>query len=399
MLKREIYLKKIRGFYDDTTLIKIIYGMRRSGKSILLKQIMDELIKKNIKEENIIYINMELVKYDFLNNYMDLNNYIENLKINNDIYYVFIDEIDKIENFEKTINSLRVSDSYSIFIAGSNSKMTFNELSTDLTGRYVSFKVKPLSFNEIVKLKNVNTDKYIELLQDIFKWGSLPQRFKYDNEDEKINYISSVYDSIILKDVIERLKVKDITTFNKIFQYILEIETREFSVENVSEFLKREHHSISNETLYEYLDALTKVFILDKVYRYDIKGKNILKTLSKYYVADLGIKNIKCTNLEINYSVALENIVYNNLIYLGYTVYVGKTAKGEIDFVATKMNEVKLIQVTYKMDNDETIRREFEAFKNLDYKEKYIITLEENVESKDDVKVINLFDFLLNENF
>lgn len=399
MLKREKYLKKVRGFQDDTSLIKIIYGMRRSGKSILLKQIIDELIEKNIKKENIIYINLESVKYEFIKTYLELNDYIESLKKNEGIYYVFIDEIQKIENFEKAINSLRITDEYSIFITGSNSRITFQELSTDLTGRYVTFKVNPLSFKEVVELKKIKNNKYEELLFDMFKWGSLPQRFKYEDEEERINYISSVYDSILLKDVIERLNVKDVTSFNKILQYILEIETRAFSVEKIVKFMKKEHHTISNETIYNYLDILTKVFIINKVYRYDVKGKNVLKTLSKYYVSDLGIKNIKSTNTEINYSTCLENLVYNNLIYLGYTVYVGKTNKGEIDFFAIKMNETKLIQVTYKIENEETRKREFGAFDNLDYRNKYIITLDKNVESTEDIKVINIFDFLLDEEF
>ena len=177
MLTREKYLSKIRGFYHTESLIKIIYGMRRSGKSVILNQIMEELIKTGIKKENIIYINFESLKYDFIKNAKDLYNYIESLKVNNNKHYVFLDEIQKVEEFEKGINSLRVTNDYSIFITGSNSRMTLLELSTDLSGRYVSFKVNPLSFKEIVELTNTKKKDYEKLLYDIFKWGGLPQRF------------------------------------------------------------------------------------------------------------------------------------------------------------------------------------------------------------------------------
>ena len=221
MLIREKYLSKIRDFYDITSLIKIIYGMRRSGKSVILTQIIDEIKNKDVNEENIIYINFESLKYDFIKTAKDLYNYIESLTVNNNKYYVFLDEIQKVENFEKGINSLRITDKYSIFITGSNSRTTLLELSTDLSGRYVSFKINPLSFKEVVELTNTKKDKYEELLLDIFKWGSLPQRFLFKNDNDKINYLESVYDSIILKDIVERLNIKDISSFNKLLQYIL----------------------------------------------------------------------------------------------------------------------------------------------------------------------------------
>ena len=198
MLIREKYLSKIRSFYHTESLIKIIYGMRRSGKSVILNQIKDEIIKSGVDEENIIYINFESLKYDFIKNAKDLCNYIESLKVKNDKYYVFLDEIQKVEDFEKGINSLRITNDYSIFITGSNSRMTLLELSTDLSGRYVSFRINPLSFKEIVELTNTKEKDYEKLLYDVFKWGGLPQRFLFTNDEDKISYLSSVYDSIIL---------------------------------------------------------------------------------------------------------------------------------------------------------------------------------------------------------
>ena len=345
MLIRERYLAKIRDFYDEASLIKIIYGLRRSGKSVILTQIIDELEQKGISEEQIVYINFESLDYSFIKNAKDLNDYIKSLVKNKKMYYVFLDEIQKVEEFEKGINSLRITNQFSIFITGSNSKMTFLELSTDLSGRYVSFKVQPLTFKEIVELKNVKREDYKKLLLDVFEWGSLPQRFSFENESAKLNYISDVYDSILLKDVVDRLNIKDITSFNRILQYVLETEGKEFSAVNVMNFLKSEHHEIATDTLYNYLEALCSTFIMNKVYRYDVQGKSVLKTLNKYYASDLGVKKIKTNNKEVNYSISLENIVYNDLVAKGYEVYIGKTRKGEIDFVATKNGELKYFQV------------------------------------------------------
>ena len=399
MLIREKYLSKIRGFYHTESLIKIIYGMRRSGKSVILKQIMDEIIKLGVSEDNIIYINFESLKYDFIKNAKDLYNYIESLKTNKNKYYVFLDEIQKVEEFEKGINSLRITNDYSIFITGSNSRMTLLELSTDLSGRYVSFRINPLSFKEIVELTNTEEKDYENLLYDVFKWGGLPQRFLFTNDEDKTNYLSSVYDSIILKDIVERLGIKDIASFNKVLQYMLDTETREFSRDNVIEYLKREYHEIANDTLYNYLEAFSTTFIMNKVYRYDVHGKNILKTLNKYYANDLGIKQIKTNNEEINYSVALENIVYNDLIGKGYKVFIGKTKKGEIDFIASKNNKFKYIQVCFDLSDESTRIREFNAFDDIDDNNKFIITLTKKDYSTNDVKQINIFDFLMNDEF
>lgn len=399
MLKREKYLSKIRGFYHSESLIKIIYGMRRSGKSVILMQIIDEIKENGINEENIIYINFESLKYDFIKTGKDLYNYIELLKTNNDKYYVFLDEVQKVEDFELGVNSLRITNNYSIFITGSNSRMTFLELSTDLSGRYVSFRINPLSFKEIVLLKGIKESDYEELLYDYFKWGGLPQRFLFDNDEDLTSYLSSVYDSIILKDIVERLNIKDISSFNKVLQYVLDTESREFSRDNVIDYLKREHHEIANDTLYSYLEALCSTFIMNKVYRYDIHGKSILKTLNKYYSNDLGIKQIKTNSEDLNYSVALENVVYNDLIRKDYKVFIGKTKKGEIDFIASKNNKFKYIQVCFDLSNEETRKREFSAFDEIKDSEKYVITLNKEDYSTNDIKCLNIFDFLMNDAF
>lgn len=398
MLKREYYLKRIRPFYQENSLIKIIYGLRRAGKSVILNQIKDELLKDKTDESHIIYINFESLDYSFIKNAIDLNNYIKQQIKDNKTYYIFLDEIQKVKDFEKGINSLRITNQCSIFITGSNSKMTFKELSTDLTGRYVSFKVNPLSFSEALEI--TNTNDYKKLLFDIFEWGSLPQRFSFKEDITKLNYISDVCDSIVLKDVVERLGVKDITLFNKVWQYILETEGREFSATNVLKYLKNEYREVSAETLYNYIEALCSTFIINKVYRYDIHGKSILKTLNKYYVSDLGVKKIKNTNKETNYSICLENLVYNELIFKGYDVYIGKLKDAEVDFVAIKDKKIKYIQVSLYLNSEETINREFGAYKSIqDNYPKYVISLDDVDMSTNGIKHLNVFDFLLNEDF
>lgn len=399
MLKRELYLNRIRGFYGSCDLVKILYGIRRCGKSVILEQIKNE-IGENTDKEHIIYINFEYLEFEELTDYKKLHKYLLSQVIDKTIYYIFLDEIGLVKNFEKVVNSLRARGNISIFITGSNSKLTFAELSTELSGRYVSFKINPLSFKEIVKYTNTKKDNYLELLYDIFKWGSLPRRFLIESDRDRFTYISDVYNSIVLKDVVERLGIKDITTFNKIFQYLLETEGREFSQNNVVNYLKNENVTISTETLYRYLEALCSVFLISKVQRFDVHGKSILKTLNKYYVTDMGIKNVRSINNGKEEYIALENIVYNELILKDYEVYVGKTKKYEIDFVACKNGEYKYIQVALYIDNEETRNREFNALKDIDDNfSKYLITLDKTNYSRDGIKHINIFDFLMSDNF
>lgn len=400
MLKREQYLEKIRPFYDENSLIKILYGLRRSGKSVILTQIVNELKENGTNDSHIIYINFESMKYEFIKNAKDLSDYIEGFVKDKKTYYVFLDEIQKVENFEKVVNSLRIANQFSIFITGSNSRMTFMELSTDLSGRYVSFKINPLSFKEAVELTKTKKENYMILLKDIFEWGSLPQRFSFDDESTKNNYISDIYDSIILKDVVDRIGTKNITSFNKVFQYILETEGKEFSAKSITNYLKSEKSEISSQTLYTYLEALCSVFIINKVYRYDIKGKELLKTLNKFYSSDLGIKKIKNSNKEINESISLESMVYNELRIKDYEVFIGKTSKGEIDFIAKKHSNLKYIQVSTYLSTDETINREFGAFDEIkDNYEKYVISLDKENFSRNGIKHINAFDFFMNDEF
>ncbi len=400
MLKREYYLNKIRDFYNVNSLIKVLCGLRRSGKSVILKQIIDEIHARGVKDDHIIYINFESLDYVNITNAVELNSYIKSLVKDKKTYYVFLDEVQKVAEFEKAINSLRITDQFSIFIAGSNSKMTFLELSTDLSGRYVSFRVNPLSFKEVVEFTNTKKEKYFDLLLDIFEWGTLPQRFMFDNKESRENYIRDVYDSILLKDVVDRLGITDITSFNRILQYVLETETREFSATNVLDYLEKNNNKVATDTLYKYLDALCSTFIVNRVYRYDINGKSVLKSLNKFYATDLGVKKIKTNSKEVNYSQAFENMIYNELINKGYEVYIGKIFKGEIDFIASKDKSIKYIQACYDLSNEETRNREFRAFDNIDDNyPRYVISKDSEDYSQKGIKHLNIFDFLMNDDF
>ena len=310
MLKREVYLSRIRGFYDSD-LVKILVGIRRCGKSVILNQIVDEIKEKGVEENHIIYINFELIEYEELQDYKKLNKYIKDNIKDNKMYYIFLDEIQRVDKFETVVNSLRASlKNISIFITGSNSKLLSNELSTVLSGRYVLFNIYPLSYKEFTELTKKDA-KSEETFWDFVKWGGLPNRTQFTDENNIKDYLHSVFDSIILRDVVERLGLKYIVLFNLLLQYVVNTTGREFSAENIIKYLKSEGKSISTETLYVYLDALCKALIIKKVYRYDIYGKAILKTLNKYYMTDLGIAQIKNNNFEINKCFAIENVVYN----------------------------------------------------------------------------------------
>lgn len=288
----------------------------------------------------------------------------------------------------------------SIFLTGSNSKMLSDELSSILSGRYVLFNINPLSYKEYVSLtKKEGND--LNTFWDYAKWGGLPNRCEFTNEIDIKNYLHSVYDSIILRDVVKRLNLKDTILFDMILQYLIEITGREFSAENIIKYLDSRNKKISKETLYNYIDALCKALIIRKVYRYDIAGKSVLKTLNKYYATDLGIAQIKNSNPEFKSYLVLENIVYNELINRNYEVYIGKTKSGEVDFIAKKDGNIKYIQVTYEIaGNDDAIEREFGAYKAIeDNYPKYVISLDKKDLSRDGIIHLNLIDFLLSEEF
>ena len=399
MIIRERYLTKIRPFYDQD-LIKVIMGIRRCGKSVLLLQIIDELKEKGIPESQIIYINFENEDYNFIKNDIDLHNYIKEKIINENKYYLFFDEIQNIKDWEKAINSFKASKNVSIFITGSNSDLLSGELATHLAGRYVSFKLYPLTFSEVCKLKNLNERNDIEdAFEDYITWGGMPQRFVLTDEMQTRTYLSDVYDSIVVKDIIARFGIKDIDLFNRIVEYIVTTPSQNFSAESLSKyFANKDNREVSKVTLYNYLEYMTKAMLINKADRYDIRGKRILSGKYKYYLTDLGIGQVKNIGKRQQLGAYLENIVYNELISRGYDVKVGNLEKGEVDFIASRFKEKIYIQVAYILADDSVIDREFGVYKEIqDNYPKYVLTMDKHDFSQNGIIHKNVIDWLLQE--
>lgn len=400
MIKRELYLSKIRPFYDSD-LIKVIVGIRRAGKSTIMMQIIDELKDNNISEEQIIYINFEYKEFSFIRNDDDLYSYIKSFIKNDSKYYIFLDEIQNVDKWEKTVNSFKAKEKYSIFITGSNSDLLSGELATHIAGRYVSFKIYPFNFFEVCKLKNIdNNNKYElkEYFDDYIKWGGLPQRFEFKLESQIKTYLSDVYDSIIVKDIINRFEIKDLDLFNRIVEYIVTTPSETFSAETLANyFLGKEERGVAKNTLYNYLEYMVKGNLINKCERYDIRGKRILSGRYKYYLTDLGLGMVKNINKRPQLGAYLENVVYNELLVRGYDVSVGNIQNGEIDFIATKDNKIEYYQVTYMLSTDDVIEREFGAYKNIDDNyPKYVISTDTFDMSQNGIIHKNIIDWLLN---
>ena len=402
MLKREKYLKDIRGFYNQD-IIKVITGMRRSGKSILLLQIMEELKEQGIKDKQIIYLNFEIIENMKYASPDSLNSYISNQIKKNQKYYLFFDEIQNVQSWEKVINSFKAKykDKVSIFITGSNSKLLSGELATLIAGRYVSFNIYPFTFKEVCELTNSeNKNKYelAELFDNYIKWGGMPQRFSQNNEIEIKNYLKDVYNSIVIKDIIERYKIKDIDLFNRIITYIITTPAQTFSAGSLVKYFESENRKVSLETIYNYLEYITESLIVKKAERYDIRGKRILTGKYKYYVADLGFTEIISEGRKEQIGFKLENIVYNELISRGYNVNVGNIGEKEIDFIATKFEKKIYVQVAYLLADEDVINREFGAFDNIkDNYPKYVISMDTLSYSQNGIIHKNIIDFLLSD--
>lgn len=399
MIKRELYLKKLRNSYDSE-LIKVITGIRRCGKSILLTQIIDELKENGIKENHIIYINFEDYDYIEYTEPKKFHKYIKSQIKDKEKYYLFFDEIQEVTDFERVINSFRATMNVSIFITGSNSKLLSGELATHLTGRFISIKMMPFTYSEFLELKKSKqeeiTDKSFE---EYVEWGGMPLIYNTSNNLERKMYLRDLYNTVVLKDIIERNSIKDISLLTKIVQFMMENIGGIISSNSIAGYLKSERINTSVDTVMNYVEYITTSSIFSKVNRYDIRGKNVMATLEKYYLTDLGMLTLKRSPIEKKIGGRLENIVYNELIARGYEVYIGKTDKGEVDFVIDNFGEREYIQVADYLSSEEVVKREFGAFKHVkDNFPKYVITMDKIDYSKDGIKHINIEDFLLNEN-
>ena len=400
MIVREKYLSQIRPFYDKD-LIKVITGIRRCGKSVILTQIMEELKNKGINQNQIIYLNFESKQYDNIKNDNDLYYYIQEKMKENVKYYLFLDEIQNIEHWEKAVNSFKadLGEKISIFITGSNSDLLSSEIATHLAGRYVSFKIYPFTFKEVCEFKNIEAKDKYELEKDFMdyvKWGGLPQRFILEDDNQIRTYLSDVYDSIVIKDIIERFSIKDLDLFNRIVEYIVTTPAQTFSAESLTKyFIVNDDRGVTKNTLYNYLEYMSKAMLINKADRYDVRGKRILNGKYKYYLTDLGIGQIMNTAKRPQMGAYLENIVYNELLSRGYDVKVGSLENGEIDFVATKFEERLYIQVAYQL-SDDIIDGEFGVFDNInDHYPKYVISTDKFDLSQNGIIHKNIIDWLL----
>lgn len=400
MIKREMYLRKIRDSYDSE-LIKVIIGVRRSGKSVLMMQIIEELKENGIDDNHIIYINFEDYDYIDYTEPKKFNEYVKSQIIDKEKYYLLFDEIQNVDQFERVINSFRATLNVSIFITGSNSKLLSGELATHLSGRYISIKIMPFTFKEYLELKkekNIEIDKE-QSFMEYLEWGCMPQIFNTDSLTERKLYLRDLYNSLILKDIVERNKIKDINLLNRVIQFLMENIGGIISANSITSYLKNEKIQTTTDTILNYIEYITNSLIVNKVNRYDIRGKNVMATLEKYYLTDLGLLQLKKSPIEKKVGGRLENIVYNELIARGYEVYIGKTDKGEIDFVIDDFDGRKYIQVADYLSSDDVIKREFGAYRAVeDNYPKYVITMDKIDYSQDGIIHKNIIDFLLSDN-
>ncbi|MDO5787407.1 MAG: ATP-binding protein [Phascolarctobacterium sp.] len=398
-LIREAYLQKLRPYYD-ADLIKVITGVRRAGKSILLETIKDELLQQGIDAGHIIYINLEDMDYEYIKTASDLHNTIKASIVDAEKYYLFLDEIQHVKNFEKALASFRATLNVSIFVTGSNSTLLSGELASLLTGRTVEFEVLPFSFLEAKAYRELNGETFSEDdIYDYIKWGGLPLRYNFHDEASVRRYITNLYDSIINKDIIKKGKNVDKQNFRHISLYILANAGKEFSAANIADYFTRNNKKVVSErTVYNYLDKLRKSYLLHTVPRYNIVGKEALKTKEKFYATDTGFRTINTNSINYEDTFFLENVIYNELCVQGFTVYVGKTYKGEIDFVAIKDGKKCFIQVAYLLASPSTIEREFGAFKPItDASPKYVLSLDKIDMSQNGIIHMNIIDFLLHK--
>ena len=395
-LKRETYLEQIRPYYESD-IIKVITGVRRSGKSILLNTIKDELIEQGVRGDHIIYLNLEDMDYEYIVDASDLNAEIKSRIIQDGKYYIFLDEIQHIKNFEKALASFRATLDVSLFVTGSNSTLLSGELATLLTGRTVEFEILPFSFYEMKQYYELNNLEWNdELFSNYLKWGGFPLRFDYKDDTSIHRYLSNLYQSIVNRDILDKSKSADKKNFMDISLYILANAGKELSIDNIITTYKKENKSISKRTIYNYLERMKKAYLIHGVGRYNIVGKSALSNREKQYAVDMGFRTINTNTINFEDTFFLENIIYNELITRGFTVFAGKTYKGEIDFVAIKGGKKCFIQVAYLLASEDTIKREFGAYNKItDASPKYVMSLDKIDLSHDGIVHMNIIDFLL----
>ena len=397
MVKRDLYLSRISSLIDKD-IIKIIVGVRRCGKSYMFNLIIEELLERGISKDNILLINFESAKYRNVSNPRELDLLVRDLTKDIDgKIYMFFDEIQNVDEWEKSINSFRVDYDCDIYLTGSNSKLLSGELATHLAGRYMEIKMYPFSFKEYLDYKKTPPNK--KAFTDYLIYGGFPFLLSLESEIDKTEYLNDIFNSIFLKDIIERYNIRDAGLLTRIADFILDNTGKIVSSKSISDYLRtKEKIKVSPKTIYNYLDYLTNACLLYKVQREDLKGKKILSINEKYYCVDQGFNQVRIGRNQVNNSRIMENIVYFELLRRGYEVTIGCVGNYESGFVCKKMGEKIYVQLTRELTNEDVIEREFRPLLMVkDNYPKYVISTDEFDMSRDGIKHRNILDFLLDD--
>ena len=401
MIDRPLYVDKIMA-YADTPFVKILTGIRRSGKSTILKMIMEKLqSERGIPSDQIIIMRLDSMEYDDMSA-KDMYKAIKDKLRPNGKTYLFLDEVQEIEGWEKVANSLLADFDVDLYVTGSNSRMMSSEISTYLTGRYITFRIYTLSFEEYLTFKKQYTkpkDIYTEFA-DYIRLGGFPAtHLREYTQDEVYTIIRDIYNSTIFSDIVKRNQIRKVDQLERVIRYTFSNVGNPFSAKTISNYLKSEHRSLDPETVYNYLEKLEKAYILHKCPRYDLRGKEILKTQEKFYLADTALRYSVLGYTPDSVAASLENVVYLELCRRGYTVTIGKIPDGEIDFVAQKQNDRIYVQVTQEIQSEKTERREYDRLLDIpDNYPKYVLRTDEfSGGNYKGIKSMHVADFLLSK--
>lgn len=392
MIKREKYLEEIRKVMGKQ-VVKVLLGMRRVGKSTLLLQIQEELISQGVEKDQIISLNFEWLEFETLREYKTLYEYIESKKVKGKKSYIFLDEVQEVDGFEKVVNSLNAKGDAEVFITGSNSKLLSGELATYLTGRFYTIEILPLSYKEVREGFSNSDEGFLDYLRT----GGMPGKFQFEDDRTAKNYLMDMYQSILLRDIVKRYNIRDVDLLQRFMSYLINNIGQIFSAVTITNYLKNEGRKLSKETIYNYIEAAKSTYLVHGVPRYNIKGKELMKTNEKYFINDLGIRNLYFDN-EKDIGQALENIVYLELRRRGYEIYIGKYDDKEVDFIAIDGDLIKYIQVTYLLAEEATIEREFSVLEAIeDNFPKIVISMDIVNRSRNGIEHKNIVDFLLED--
>ena len=403
MIERPLYVDKIMA-YVDTPFVKILTGVRRCGKSTILKMIMERLkTERNIPEDRIISCRFDSMEYEDMTA-KQIYTLLKDQLSSTGRTYLFLDEVQEIRGWEKVVNSLASDFDVDLYITGSNSRMMSSEIATYLTGRYISFRIFTLSFGEYLMFKskfaNVGEPK-IELANYVRLGGFPATHLQAYSQDEIYTIVRDIYNSTIFSDIVKRNQVRKIDQLERVVKYTFSNVGNTFSAKSIADYLKSERRSLDNETVYSYLDKLEKAYLLHRCSRYDLQGKEILKTQEKFYLADVALRYSVLGYNADSVASSLENIVYLELCRRGYTVYVGKTSDGEIDFVAVRQNEKIYVQVTQEINSEKTEKREYNRLLEIpDNYPKFVLTTDEFAGGNyEGIKTMHIADFLLSAEY